>query len=314
MRPLRLQPQDDERKTAGSSSTQRPASVASTDLLHSENGLPLSPFPPSAPIPQKEPSVAADAAEKNTPPVTPTRSSLSGTSQLVPGSTRSAGRVVIIPASKKRKQAISTTESGSRHLSLKWRQTILLGTILLIFGGTLFTLLPLATSQSGAQFFSKLSTLINFQQNNLQVSAHQTETATTSHITTLTLSTSEYVAIARQDAVDAGIPSDYFVRQIQLESGFNPNAVSPSGAIGIAQFMPATAAGLGIDPWDPIQALKGAAQMMANLYHQYGDYAKALAAYNAGSANLNNAIASCGANWLSCMPAQTQNYVATIMG
>ncbi len=54
--------------------------------------------------------------------------------------------------------------------------------------------------------------------------------------------------------------------------------------------------------------------MMARYYHQYGDYAKALAAYNAGPASLQNAVNSCGANWLSCMPAQTQNYVHTIMG
>ncbi len=89
---------------------------------------------------------------------------------------------------------------------------------------------------------------------------------------------------------------------------------SPSGAVGIAQFLPSTAASLGIDPLNPLQALQGAAKLMANFYHQYGDYAKALAAYNAGSANVNNAVNSCGASWLSCLPAQTRNYVAVIMG
>src|SRR5207237_5279220 len=111
----------------------------------------------------------------------------------------------------------------------------------------------------------------------------------------ITLPTSEYVAIARQDAIDAGISPDYFVRQIYLESGFNPNAQSGVGAEGIAQFMPGTARGLGINPWDPIAALKAAAQMMANSAHQYGgDYAKALAAYNAGSGTVKQAVNACG--------------------
>jgi soluble lytic murein transglycosylase-like protein len=131
----------------------------------------------------------------------------------------------------------------------------------------------------------------------------------------MTLPTSQYVAIARQDAIDAGIPPDYFVRQIYLESGFNPNAQSGAGAVGIAQFMPGTARGLGINPWDPIAALKAAAQMMANSTHRYGgDYAKALAAYNAGSGTVNYAVNACGSAWMNCLPAETRHYIYTIMG
>jgi len=112
-----------------------------------------------------------------------------------------------------------------------------------------------------------------------------------------------------------GIPPNYFVQQINTESGFNPNAVSPAGAVGIAQFLPSTAAGLGINPWDPIQALQGAAKMMASYASQYGgDYAKALAAYNAGSGTVQNAVNNCGANWLNCLPGQTRNYIFKIMG
>jgi soluble lytic murein transglycosylase-like protein len=100
-----------------------------------------------------------------------------------------------------------------------------------------------------------------------------------------------------------------------LESGFNPNAISPSGAVGIAQFEPSTAAGLGFNPYDPVAALKGAANYMARLSSEYGgDYTKALAAYNAGSGTVNSAIQRGGANWLSLMPAETQNYVARITG
>jgi len=79
----------------------------------------------------------------------------------------------------------------------------------------------------------------------------------------MTIPYSQLVTLAEQDATNAGISPVYFVRQINLESGFNPNAVSPGGAEGIAQFEPATAAGLGIDPFNPTEALQAAAQMMA---------------------------------------------------
>ena len=62
------------------------------------------------------------------------------------------------------------------------------------------------------------------------------------------LPNSPYVSVALEAARAASIDETTFVRQINAESGFNPRAVSPVGAIGIAQFMPATAAGLGINP------------------------------------------------------------------
>jgi soluble lytic murein transglycosylase-like protein len=139
-----------------------------------------------------------------------------------------------------------------------------------------------------------------------------------SHVTTAQMSftqANDYVDMARQAALSAGISPDLFVRQIQQESGFNPSAGSPAGAEGIAQFMPGTAASMGINPYDPAQALPGAARLMASLSAQFGgDYAKALAAYNAGAGAVNAAVAQGGANWLSYMPAETQNYVAIIMG
>ena len=71
-----------------------------------------------------------------------------------------------------------------------------------------------------------------------------------------------------------------FERQIAAESGFDPGAHSPAGAQGIAQFMPATARGLGINPLNPKQALHGAAKLMAGYVHQFGSYEKALQAYS----------------------------------
>ncbi|GCE24043.1 lytic transglycosylase domain-containing protein [Dictyobacter kobayashii] len=124
-----------------------------------------------------------------------------------------------------------------------------------------------------------------------------------------------YIDTARSYASAAGINPDTFVRQIQQESGFNPGAQSPVGAIGIAQFMPATAASMGFDPTNPDASLKAAANWMADLNRQFGgDYAKALAAYNAGPGAVQGAMNSGGANWLAQLPAETQNYVHSIMG
>jgi soluble lytic murein transglycosylase-like protein len=125
---------------------------------------------------------------------------------------------------------------------------------------------------------------------------------------------SYYVALARQDALAVHIDPECFVRQINQESGFNPHALSPAGAIGIAQFMPETARAWGIDPRDPEQSLKGAARLMAHLLSTYhGDYAKALAAYNAGENAVNRAVLRGGASWQAYIPSETQHYIAVIL-
>ena len=123
------------------------------------------------------------------------------------------------------------------------------------------------------------------------------------------------VTIARQDALRVGISPDIFVRQINQESGFNPYAISPAGAIGIAQFMPGTAAAMGINPRDPVAALGGAARLMAQYIRQYGgDYAKALAAYNAGPGTVAFAVYMGGWNWRAFLPYETKNYIRVILG
>jgi soluble lytic murein transglycosylase-like protein len=91
-----------------------------------------------------------------------------------------------------------------------------------------------------------------------------------------------YRALARRYAIQAGIDPDVFLRQINQESGFNPGAHSGAGAIGIAQIMPGTAAGWGVNPNDPKASLRAAAQHMAQYSKQYGGMRNALVAYNAG--------------------------------
>ncbi len=122
------------------------------------------------------------------------------------------------------------------------------------------------------------------------------------------------MSMASQDASRAGIPANLFVRQINEESGFNPYAVSWAGAIGIAQFMPATAASLGINPRDPVASLRAAASLMANYDWTYHDYSKALAAYNAGPGTVQYAIRYGGSNWFVYLPQETQTYIEIIMG
>ncbi|MGI6405909.1 MAG: lytic transglycosylase domain-containing protein [Syntrophaceticus sp.] len=69
----------------------------------------------------------------------------------------------------------------------------------------------------------------------------------------------------------------------EVESSFNPQAVSRSGALGLMQFMPGTAQSLGINPFDPAESIQGAAKYLNSLLDQFqGSLPLALAAYNAG--------------------------------
>lgn len=117
----------------------------------------------------------------------------------------------------------------------------------------------------------------------------------------------DYRQLAYQTAQKYGIDPDLFVRQIQAESAFRPNAVSSAGAIGLGQLMPATAKELGVDPTDPVQNLEGAARYMKQQLDRFGDPALALAAYNAGPSRVAKA------NGVPNI-TETQNYVAKILG
>ena len=92
----------------------------------------------------------------------------------------------------------------------------------------------------------------------------------------------------------------------RAESGFDPGARSSAGAQGLMQFMPATARGLGIDPWKPEQAIDGAARLLKQHLERFGSTELALAAYNAGP----GAVTKHGG-----IPPyrETENYVRKIM-
>jgi hypothetical protein len=95
--------------------------------------------------------------------------------------------------------------------------------------------------------------------------------------------------------------------QLMAESGFDPNAGSPAGAEGIAQFMPGTAASYGLkNPFDAEEAIDAEAHLMSDLIRQFGSPELALAAYNAGPAP----VEAC-----HCIPPypETQAYVTRIL-
>jgi soluble lytic murein transglycosylase-like protein len=84
-----------------------------------------------------------------------------------------------------------------------------------------------------------------------------------------------------------GVPLSLLTSVAKAESSFNPAAVSPAGAQGLMQIMPATGASLGVsNPFDPTQSANAGAQYLAQLYQQYGDWNTALIAYNEGPGNL----------------------------
>ena len=106
------------------------------------------------------------------------------------------------------------------------------------------------------------------------------------------------------------LPVPFFIRLLFQESGFQAHVVSHAGAEGIAQFMPATAAGMGLEnPFDPLQAIPASARLLRELIEQFGNLGLAAAAYNAGPKRIQDWLAKKGN-----LPEETQGYVKTITG
>jgi hypothetical protein len=104
------------------------------------------------------------------------------------------------------------------------------------------------------------------------------------------------------------LPVAFLTRLIWQESNFQPNATSPAGALGIAQFMPGTAGERGLaNPFDPESAIPKAAALLADLEKQFGNLGLAAAAYNAGPARVTRWLAG-----TSDLPFETQDYVSII--
>jgi soluble lytic murein transglycosylase-like protein len=117
----------------------------------------------------------------------------------------------------------------------------------------------------------------------------------------------QYAGLFAQNEARYQLPQGLLAAVAQTESGGNPAAVSPVGAQGLMQLMPSTARGLGVDPWQPAQAVQGAARLLSKYLHNYGSVPLALAAYNAGP----GAVEQYGG-----VPpySETQKYVTKITG
>jgi hypothetical protein len=117
---------------------------------------------------------------------------------------------------------------------------------------------------------------------------------------------SPYQADFAQAGATYGVPAQLLSAVAATESSDQPNATSSAGAQGLMQLMPSTAASLGVDPFDPSQAINGAAQLLSSYHTSYGSWSLAQAAYNAGP----GAVEEYGG-----IPpyAQTQAYVQNVL-
>lgn len=117
----------------------------------------------------------------------------------------------------------------------------------------------------------------------------------------------EYLGLAQQAARKYNIPENIFLRLVQQESNWNPRAKSHKGALGLAQLMPETARGLGVDPMNPQENLEGGARYLKRQYDRFRNWRLALAAYNAGPKAVEK---------YNGIPPykETQKYVRAILG
>lgn len=122
--------------------------------------------------------------------------------------------------------------------------------------------------------------------------------------------TDQFCHALREAAEASGLPVPFFARLIWQESRFKSSEVSRAGAQGVAQFMPETAAEVGLDdPFDPMKALPASAKLLRKLRDDFGNLGLAAAAYNAGSGRIQK--------WLareSELPRETRDYVRIITG
>ena len=122
--------------------------------------------------------------------------------------------------------------------------------------------------------------------------------------------TEQFCRALKEAAEESGIPVPFFARLLWQESRFRSNEVSQAGAQGVAQFMPQTAAEVGLDdPFDAMKALPASAKFLRRLRDDFGNLGLAAAAYNAGPGRIQK--------WLareSELPRETRDYVRIITG
>lgn len=96
--------------------------------------------------------------------------------------------------------------------------------------------------------------------------------------------------LAALGAAETGLPARLIGEVMRKESGYDPCALSPAGAMGLMQLMPATASDMGVrDPFDPLENVLAGSRFLRQMLERYqGDLAKALGAYNAGPVRVDS--------------------------
>lgn len=133
-----------------------------------------------------------------------------------------------------------------------------------------------------------------------------------------------YFPIIEEALLKEGLPIELRALPI-IESALSPTAVSPMGAVGLWQFMPATGKSYGLEinslvdeRRDPVRATEAACRYLKDLYAIYGDWSLAIAAYNCGPGNVNKAMARSGGKnfWeiYDYLPRETRGYVPAFIG
>lgn len=121
--------------------------------------------------------------------------------------------------------------------------------------------------------------------------------------------TMSYIDKIKQYAAANNVPENVAFGLVAQESGGNPIATSPRGAMGLTQLMPGTAAELGVtDPYNADQNLNAGLKYLSQMYNQTGSWDSALAAYNAGLGRVQSA-----GTWEN-LPAETKGFVPSVMG
>ena len=131
----------------------------------------------------------------------------------------------------------------------------------------------------------------------------------------------DLMPVLRAEFSGAGVPPA-FAWIAEVESTFNPNARSPSGAKGLFQLMPETAKNLGLSTWfpdertNPARSAGAAARLLRNLHGQFGDWPLALAAYNAGAGRVGRLLVAKKAKTFAeispSLPVETRFYVPKV--
>ena len=113
--------------------------------------------------------------------------------------------------------------------------------------------------------------------------------------------------LIEREARRVGMPPSFFARVINKESRFDPYAVSPVGAQGVAQFMPYTARERGLaDPFEVTQAIPASADYLRDLHAMFGNWGLAAAAYNAGPKRVTDFFGG------RRLPYETRDYVLSV--